>query len=179
MVFDFDRTILKIHAFSMKVRPEQVATRDLEADFTDLAFFRTLVEEASRCGIQLGIASFGRFPVIEAYMKIALEDQKGSSLFNGQTILTPGKFEGHNDGECMESGKNLMLERFRSSLDTFGPGCPKTGVMFFDDDKVNIELARADGWPFVFHTPDGFTTDAFKEALKQMTHKSTSMEANN
>ena len=46
VVFDFDLTILSIHSWGERVRPEMVASRCLEDDVADLEFFRIFIDRA-------------------------------------------------------------------------------------------------------------------------------------
>jgi len=43
VVWDFDKTILRIHAYGSRISEEAVAQRDLRSDFADLDFFDKLV----------------------------------------------------------------------------------------------------------------------------------------
>ena len=46
LVFDFDLTILSIHSWGERIRPEDVASRSLDRDVADLAFFRRFIARA-------------------------------------------------------------------------------------------------------------------------------------
>jgi hypothetical protein len=159
IVFDFDFTILKIHSFAQRITAEQVATRDLESDFKDLSFFQSLVSEARTHSIEIAVASFGRFPVIKAYMQRAFPCQEAEV-----DILTPGCFENCRDGQSMENGKNQMLEKYSERKYLVNSKEYQHQVLFFDDDESNISLARQSGWLYSFHTPTGMTKSAFAKA---------------
>lgn len=83
--FDFDRTLLRIHSVGQRIEAAAVPQRDLAADFCDLAFVRELFPALAAAGIAAHILSFGKYPVIQAYMDGAL----GSGVFTRATISTP------------------------------------------------------------------------------------------
>ena len=104
MVFDFDLTILSIHSWGERVRPEDVASRSLEDDVADLEFFRVFVERALASGIKVAIASFGVYEVIQAYMDRAV----GPGVFTRANISTPSQ-HGTKDGHVVRGGKVPQL----------------------------------------------------------------------
>jgi hypothetical protein len=67
-VFDFDKTILKIHAFALNVTASSVTAEKAEADCADPWFLRTFVDCILARGDAVCIASYGRKPVISAYI---------------------------------------------------------------------------------------------------------------
>jgi len=131
VVWDFDLTILSIHSFGERIAPAAVAVRSMEADFRDLAFFRRVVSELRSRSIDVAVASFGRYDVIQAYMDRIFEDASvdssiGSRVFDRANILTPSTV-GLPDGCSMPGGKNTLLQHI----------CEKHGAMprdviFFD-----------------------------------------------
>ena len=78
-MFDFDLTILRIHSWGERVRPEDVEHRDFDRDVADLAFFRAFVLALRDAGVQVAIASFGQYEVIQRYMDRALATAKPCS----------------------------------------------------------------------------------------------------
>lgn len=104
VVFDFDLTILSIHSWGERVRPEDVASRSLEDDVADLEFFRVFVERALASGIKVAIASFGVYEVIQAYMDRAV----GPGVFTRANISTPSQ-HGTKDGHVVRGGKVPQL----------------------------------------------------------------------
>ena len=68
VVWDFDMTILKIHAFSDEIEPHEVAGRWRE-DVADAKLLRAFVNRARESGVGVGIASYGRADVIGAYLQ--------------------------------------------------------------------------------------------------------------
>lgn len=64
VVWDFDKTILRIHAYGSRIMADAVAGRDLDSDFKNLEFFTTLVHRLVDVGIDVQVASYGRNDVI-------------------------------------------------------------------------------------------------------------------
>ena len=132
VVWDFDLTIMAIHAFAMRIQPEAVWTRDLAADFRDLHFFTATVRKLVAAGIGVAVASFGRFDVIYAYLKRAFGGLPDTPLddpslpFQRHNILTPGVL-GSVDGFSMRGGKNVALTAIATSLNA-----QPRELLFFD-----------------------------------------------
>lgn len=105
LVFDFDLTILSIHSWGERIRPEDVASRSLDRDVADLAFFRRFVARALDTGVKVAIASFGVYEVIQAYMDLAV----GPGVFTRENISTPSQ-HGTRDGHVVPGGKVPQLE---------------------------------------------------------------------
>lgn len=68
VVWDFDKTILRIHAFGDRIAPADVSKRDLDADFCDRAFFVQLSRFLVARGVAVAVASFGKYDVIQEYL---------------------------------------------------------------------------------------------------------------
>lgn len=68
VVWDFDKTVLRIHSHGKRIRAEAVADRDLNLDYADLEFFTRLVPAIVAANIKIAIASFGKYDVIQAYL---------------------------------------------------------------------------------------------------------------
>jgi len=176
VVLDFDQTVLRIHSFSEGISEEEVALRDLEADFANLEFFQALVIAAKQRNITIAVASFGVFEVIRAYLSRAC----GPDVWNRENICTPGAV-GSRDGCALIDGKNTQIETLRT---TFGVQHPKE-VVFVDDDASNVKRARAAGYEYSFHAPNALTPDLWFEicrmvgegqVLKEGIHSTTSAE---
>jgi len=140
VVWDFDLTILSIHSFGERIAPAAVAVRSMEADFRDLEFFRRVVSELRSRSIEVAVASFGRYDVIQAYMDrifgdASVESSIGTRVFDRTNILTPSTV-GLPDGCSMPGGKNTLLHHI----------CEKHGamprdVLFFDGACCSRHLA--------------------------------------
>ena len=125
VVWDFDKTVLKIHAYAKRISPAMVENRDLHEDFADLEGFRRVVYKLVNNEIPVGIASFGRKDVIQAYMDRAFPDR----IFGENTISTPStlNIEGLQDGQSVNGGKLLQLEQFIKKW-----GISRDQLVFFD-----------------------------------------------
>lgn len=73
VVWDFDLTIMHIHAYGSRVTVSDVTSgaRVLADDFEDLPMFTALVRHLVDAGFLVAVASFGSYPVIQAYMDAA------------------------------------------------------------------------------------------------------------
>jgi hypothetical protein len=67
-VWDFDETVLKVHSFALRVTEEEAATRELSGDVADLPYFRRCVQSALEQGHVCAVATFGLYPVVQAYL---------------------------------------------------------------------------------------------------------------
>lgn len=76
-----------------------------------------------------------------------------------ENINTPSEVGG-KDGCSLPHGKNLQLRMLTQDW----AKVPKDRVLFFDDDSNNIEGAKADGYPFSFHAPEGFSQELWAVA---------------
>ena len=157
VVWDFDQTVLRIHAFARGVRAEQVADR-WERDIADKEFFIGFVLAARERGIEVGIASFGRGEVVQAYMREIFHEH--GEVFKPSFVVTPAAI-GHRDGSSVPDGKPRMLELLRDRCDP--PITDRASVLFFDDDGNNVEDCLRSGYRAV-HTPRAFTRMAMANA---------------
>ena len=130
LVFDFDLTILSIHSWGERIRPEDVASRSLDRDVADLAFFRRFVARALETGVKVAIASFGVYEVIQAYMDLAV----GPGVFTRENISTPSQ-HGTRDGHVVPGGKVPQLE-VRARVSVHAESQP-------DESDVERHAARA------------------------------------
>ncbi len=65
VIWDFDLTLLRIHSHEKRIRPDFVASRDMNRDFCDLPFLSALLQELRAANIAIAIASFGTYEVIQ------------------------------------------------------------------------------------------------------------------
>ena len=154
VVWDFDMTLLKIHAYGEGVEPDEVATRWRE-DVADAELLRAFVSKARASGVGVGIASFGRAEVIEAYLEHILP-----GAFRRQDIVTSGSLglPDITDGMPVPNGKPLMLELL---CERVSPAIEdRAAVLFFDDDPENIRDCVRAGFTRSTHTPEAFTRSA-------------------
>lgn len=171
VVWDFDLTILAIHSFAERVSPSSIASRCLEDDFIDLEFFRELISTLLKNNVQVAIASFGRYEVIQEYLKFALRDifdKDGLLPFTRENILTPSLL-GLVDGCSLKDGKNgmlqLLLQKYETNFLMTGYNkIEKSNILFFDDDPINIELARKIDIGAI-HSPTGFHFDIWENGI--------------
>lgn len=153
VAWDFDNTLLTIHAYKEKVKPNEVAGR-WQRDVCDIDLVRAFVHVARQRGIQLGIASFGKQEVILTYMEAMLAGTGNERAFTTDNVATPS-WVGKRDGQTVRNGKPKLLRLLRERNGA-NPDGPKGGVLFFDDQKANIESCRTAGYPRAVHTPEGF-----------------------
>ena len=154
LAFDFDKTILSIHATACGISAADVPSR-WQADVADLACLRGIVLEARRRGLRCGICSFGHAVVVRAYLSCIFAD--APDAFGDSDILTPAAFGGV-DGAELRHGKLRMLQRLASTASP--PITDAASVLYFDDDGRNITQCIEAGFVRAFHTPQGFTRTA-------------------
>lgn len=150
-VLDFDNTVLRLHAFALRITVEQVAERSVEEDAADLPFLRAFVAAAQERGDLLAIASFGLRDVISAYC---------SRLCPGAFQLSTPSAVGVQDGCAVVGGKLPQLEQLLSLL----PPASRTreNVYFLDDDPSNVHGAvQVGGFKNSFLVPKGGLTRQF------------------
>ena len=157
VVWDFDKTVLHIHAYGRRIEPEQVAAR-WERDIADKDFFIQFVSTARSRGIHVAIASFGRAEVVQEYMHEIFREH-GGPAFPPELIVTPAAL-GARDGTSVADGKPRMLQLLQGRC---SPAVTDRGkVLFFDDDGDNIAGCVRAGYRAV-HTPAAFTRAALSE----------------
>ena len=99
---DFDLTVLARHSFAERVtveRVERLDAADVEREFVDVQSFRRLLSYATARGMDVKIASFGEYEVIQAYVDRAL----GRGAMTRADISTPSRV-GAKDGCAVEGG---------------------------------------------------------------------------
>ena len=152
VVWDFDLTILAIHAFGDGVEPHEVPGR-WEREVRDVALLRAFVTVAQRKGIPFGIASYGRSEVILAYMSAIFAGAEAPP-FTHDNVVTPAAL-GLIDGTSVTDGKPKMLALLCERATP--PIAEPDAVLFFDDDGENIAGCRRAGFGNAHHTPLGFS----------------------
>lgn len=155
VVWDFDETVLQIHAFGLRVAVEDVKARILEDDFADLGQFKRIASGLAAAGVKVAIASFGKAEVITEYLKLGLGDE---NPFTSATISTPASV-GYADGVAIPDGKNPQLQQIFKEL-----GVDAHRTLFFDDSKQNIRKAKDLG-VVAYHCARPFNLDAFRDAI--------------
>ena len=166
---DFDETILRIHAYGLRIAAEDVAARVLEGkdgDVADLPFFRATVAAVLARGDAVAVASFGCYDVIRVYL-----ERMCPGVFNRDNISTPSCV-GTPDGCSVPFGKNPQLDLLLGALlasegtDASSLEAHRHRVVFFDDSVQNVTLARAAGYSRSFVIPrGGFTREAWQGLL--------------
>jgi len=159
IVWDFDLTILRTHAFGEGVEVAEVAQR-WESDVRDVDVFRAFVETAQEQGVALGIASYGRQEVIHEYMRQIFR-QLEPPPFTEANIVTPSALK-FPDGTSVPQGKPRMLELLCQRCSP-NEVLDRANVLFFDDDPDNIADCRRAGYAHAFHTPEGFSRPALAQ----------------
>lgn len=175
VVFDFDLTILRIHSWGERVRPEDVEHRHLDRDVADLAFFRAFVLALRDAGVRVAVASFGQYEVIQRYMDAVFGD--GQSVFKRANVSTPSTV-GFRDGTSVPGGKvpqlcALVSEQLfdgtaQNELDEEVWRAATSAVAFFDDDVKNVDGAKRAGYAraALVDGDVGFTRESWEGGLR-------------
>ena len=160
---DFDLTVLARHSFAERVtveRVERLDAADVEREFVDVQSFRRLLSYATARGMDVKIASFGEYEVIQAYVDRAL----GRGAMTRADISTPSRV-GAKDGCAVEGGKKRQIEeRLRETHGDEAWKKFRDTVVLFDDDERNVEAAIRAGFRAA-HTPDGLTRAAIQSVF--------------
>lgn len=141
-VWDFDYTLLKIHAYNQGLKAsdvEGVSWRKLQnLHFSDAIFFRDLVAYLIKNGKKVAVISFGTFNVIKTYLDRLFG---GEPIFGLHNIYTPLEGNRRYDGTLRpSSNKNqYLIDLVRSH-----PGTNYKDVLFFDDSKHILKDAEDD-----------------------------------
>lgn len=186
VVWDFDKTLLKIHAFSKRVKlvenddgewgREGKGSEEMfipwSADVADLELFRAFLEVAEEEMIPVAVASFGTKPRILEYLNLIAPHK-----FSAENVLTPNDID-KRDGSEVPGGKRLMLDKL---MDEYGlvvssfDDSAKKEVLFFDDSKKNVEDCWSNGYTGAMHVPDAFKavmTEGYPKIPKIMSSES-------
>ena len=176
VVFDFDLTVLRIHSWGERVRPEDVEHRDLDEDVADLAFFRAFVLALENAGVRVAIASFGQYEVIQKYMDLTFG--RGQTVFGRKNVSTPSAV-GFRDGSSVPGGKVPQLcalvedalfdGQEKASLDAGVWQAAVQDVAFFDDDEQNVRGAERAGFrrAALVDRDVGFTRESWEGGLSE------------
>merc|ERR1711871_282377 len=119
-VWDFDQTVLSIHAYSRRIVPEDVPHRNWSGEVADFNLFTRFVQcvtstnglssvnnsRAFRPKANVAVASFGRKDVILAYLHQIFPPD--GFPFRPELIATP-VWEGCPEGTCLPDGKVSLL----------------------------------------------------------------------
>ncbi len=150
-IFDFDMTILKIHSYAQNMTPSKVESmgwRKLMDQFADPIFFRDLINYLVSNGKKVAIASFGKYPVIKAYLDRLFDKP---DIFDSHNIITPTRNIRPNDD------KNEYLVSLIRELNI-----DYKKVIFFDDDVNNVMKSRELGLTAVQIDPrNGFNRNVW------------------
>ena len=141
VAWDFDLTVLKVHAFGEGIEPEEVAERWQE-DICDAELMRAFVAKARELGVRVGIASFGRAEVIHEYLKHLVP-----GAFRPEDIVTPAALNlpDVTDGMQVPNGKVLMLELQCAPLELLPIARKRDGVWTPEPPSAAPD---AEGFPF-------------------------------
>ncbi len=136
--FDFDLTILKIHAYANDIKAtdvEAMSWKKIMDHFADPIFFRDLVNYLISQKKKVAIVSFGTFNVIKAYLDRLFDNP---NIFGLNNIITP--LDGNNRYTRSlkpDSDKNQLLIDLVKKLNL-----NFNRVIFFDDDEKNITHSK-------------------------------------
>jgi len=119
-------------------------------DVADLELFRAMVLGATQRGMRVGIASFGRRPVVLEYLRHIFPGTP--PLFTESNVLTPSALPGYADGMVVSDGKPRLLDLLRATA----PAIAERARVYFDDDYDNVTDCRSQGYTNAHHTPDCF-----------------------
>jgi len=142
-VFDFDQTILKIHAWALRVTPELANI----LNFSDPSFFKEFIQCLEMKHKKYAVVSLGDKNVILAHLNLLLK-----GYFNEHNVITPSQTESVQD-------KSQMLTDLLRKYDV-SPRC----TAFFDDSLPQIEAGLRLGInsyyvpPALGGTEGGFTS---------------------
>jgi FMN phosphatase YigB (HAD superfamily) len=169
--FDFDQTILKIHAYAMDIKATQVEAmswKKLMDHFADPIFFRDLINYLISKKKKVAIVSFGTYNVIKAYLDRLFDNP---NIFTQNNILTP--LEGnqrYNRTLKPDSDKNQLLIDLSRKDDI-----EYNRILFFDDDIKNIERAKEMGVEAIhIIKPNGFNKDLWQQLVAKSIPSTTS-----
>lgn len=154
-IWDFDKTILKIHAYHDKITATEVQRKtwkQFERDFADSFHFNDLLTTLQMNDKKFAIASFGTYNVIKAYLERLTTNVYS---FSPKNIVTPlcGNQRYGDKLPSPPADKNQIIISLAKYNDV-----PLNRVIFFDDSKSNINKANNIGVKGVW-CPNHFTRD--------------------
>jgi hypothetical protein len=141
-VWDFDYTLLKIHAYSEGITQSQVEglnwNKLSKLHFSDAIFFRDLVSYLIKNKKTVAIISFGTYNVIKAYLDRLFG---GEPIFGLHNIYTPLEGNRRYDATLRpSSNKNqYLIDLVRSTSEV-----KYSEVIMFDDSQNILEVAEKD-----------------------------------
>lgn len=134
VVWDWDKTVLRIHSWGQRIQAADVTAGKRDEDYADGACFQSLVKALVAAGVQVYIASFGSYEVIQAYTSRMFG---AANPFNRATISTPSVLEAfadqsgqmvrYSDGTKVQEQKLPQLEKICNAA-----GLKKEEIIFFD-----------------------------------------------
>ena len=108
-------------------------------------------------------------------MQAILAGTPDHDAFTLSNIATPS-WLGYRDGKDVRNGKPKLLKLLLAKATGRaggGTALPKGAVLFFDDQRSNIESCKTKGYPRAIYVPDGFARGAIGDVKKQQvrTHR--------
>jgi len=142
-VWDFDDTLINTETYSRRnMKPSTIRNLrncDLDTDFPQWRYFNRLIDYLVTHGKYVGIASFGTYDIIRAYMdRIFGFNQK---YFSKQNIIAPCLLTRDNRSFSIPPNKNEYIYQLMKiyRVQDFGR------VVLFDDMPSNISSATSIG----------------------------------
>ena len=111
VVWDFDQTVLRIHSYAAKIRADMVQHRSVAVDFADLEFFVGLVKFLVHHGINVAIASFGKYDVIQMYLDCAF-GRKASQNMSFRSPRKGRRLSGQSPQDATTSPSSATVSIF-------------------------------------------------------------------
>jgi hypothetical protein len=141
-IWDFDYTLLKIHAYSEGITQAQVESLNWnklsKSHFSDPIFFRDFVSYLLKHQKNIAIISFGTYNVIKAYLDRLFG---GEPIFGLHNIYTPLEGNRRYDATLRpSSNKNQYIIDLVRSLENV----KYSDVIMFDDSKNILDVAEKD-----------------------------------
>jgi hypothetical protein len=142
-IWDFDDTLIDSTTYLMKkMTPEAIRNRtdkELDKEVPQWRYFRNLIEFLSMHGRYVGIASFGTYEIIQAYMDRIMGYNQ--HFFSRNNIIAPKYGDREERGYKLPPNKNeyiyTLMRKYR--IEDF------RRVVLFDDMASNVSEATAIG----------------------------------
>lgn len=129
VAFDFDKCLMTRHWWGTYRNSPLKDINPGPDDFAHRGLGLLLEELLSRPEVNVAVASFGRGDVIRKAIDSVLRPELSARVF----ITTPGDYPPFVDGQSM-GNKNKQLQQISNKFST-----PIQDIIFFDDDKKNIQ----------------------------------------
>eukprot|EP00040_Diaphanoeca_grandis_P020601 m.109564 g.109564 ORF g.109564 m.109564 type:complete len:312 (-) comp27967_c2_seq1:449-1384(-) len=154
VVFDFDKTITKLHTQGAVIFQNEATPEFIENNFADLEFLKFCVPFIKAQGCTVAVASFGSHNedaimsgkvLIRKYLDTAFGAKKALDLFPDHciTFWHPSS-KGRDEKQV---GKEDHIAEIVKNL----PQKPKASeIALFDDDETNIHVAKKKGHRTIF-----------------------------